>query len=111
MAPSKIASAASCLPLAAWLRVNLGAEVFQLGNKPCPRSMSMHRERGLRTGNALRCDCRLPSSKHAVSILQLWCTLYLCMSRSTCIESGIAEGNMAKKAKKAKKKTGKKKKK
>src|SRR5258707_13639351 len=37
MAPSKIASAPSCLPLAAWLRVNLSADVFQLGNKPCIR--------------------------------------------------------------------------
>jgi hypothetical protein len=86
MAPSKIASAPSCLPLAAWLRVNLSADVFQLGNKPCPRIASTHYERGLRTRNALRCDRRLPSSKRAVSILQLWCTLYLCMSRSTCIE-------------------------
>ena len=59
---------------------------FQLGNKPCPRIASTHRERGLRTRNALRCDRRLPSSKRAVSIFQLWCTLYLCMSRSTCIE-------------------------
>jgi len=49
MAPSKIASAPSCLPLAAWLRVNLSADVFQLGNKPCPRIASTHRERGLRT--------------------------------------------------------------
>jgi hypothetical protein len=67
MAPSKIASAPSCLPLAAWLRVNLSADVFQLGNKPCPRIASTHRERGLRTRHALRCDRRLPSSKRAVS--------------------------------------------
>src|SRR6476661_5280596 len=28
LAPSKIASAPSCLPLAAWLRVNLSADIF-----------------------------------------------------------------------------------
>jgi hypothetical protein len=79
-----------------------------------PRIASTHRERGSPTRNALRCERRLPCSKRAVSILQLWCTLYLCTSRcSTCISTnfGIPEGKMAKKAKKAKKKTGKKKKK
>jgi hypothetical protein len=79
-----------------------------------PRIASTHRERGSPTRNALRRERRLPCSKRAVSILQLWCTLYLCTSRcSTCISTnfGIPEGKMAKKAKKAKKKTGKKKKK
>jgi hypothetical protein len=51
-----------------------------------------------------RGDC-LPSSKRGVSILQLWCTLNVCMRLPTCIYRifGISEGNMAKKAKKAKK--------
>jgi hypothetical protein len=38
-------------------------------------------------GDALRLDCRLPCSKRAVSILQMWCTLYLCMSMSTALNS------------------------
>ena len=58
---------------------------------------------------------RLPSSKHAVSILQLWCTLtFMHVDARLALNQscGITEGNMAKKAKKAKakKKTGKKKK-
>jgi len=42
-------------------------------------------------GSATRCgmDRRLPSLQRAVSILQLWCTLPLCMSRSTCIETQL----------------------
>ena len=59
---------------------------------------------------------RLPSSKRAVSIPILWCTLNACMSMVGLhwTTFGKMEGNMAKKAKKAKKtakKTAKKKKK
>jgi hypothetical protein len=91
------------------------AHLLQPGNKPC-RRVSRRRivKEAPPTRNALRCERRLPCSKRAVSILQLWCTLYLCTSRcSTCISTNfrIPEGKMAKKAKKAKKKTGKKKKK
>lgn len=34
-----------------------------------------------------RCDRRLPCSKRTVSILQMWCTLCLCMSMSTAFNS------------------------
>jgi hypothetical protein len=59
---------------------------------------------------------RLPSSKRAVSILQLWCTpTFTHVDARLALNQlfGTTEGNMAKKAKKAKakKKTAKKKKK
>jgi len=37
-------------------------------------------------GKSRRCGGRLPSSKHGVSILQLWCTLSDACRWSTCIE-------------------------
>jgi hypothetical protein len=73
-----------------------------------------HHARASSGRKSRRCDGRLPYSKQAVSILQLWCTLVNACRLSTCTEPtlGITEGNMAKKAKKAKKaKTAKKKKK
>jgi len=54
------------------------------------------RRRIVRTGPPTaspdRSDHRLPSLKRAVSILQLWCILYSCMSRSTCIEPTLDRG-------------------
>ena len=107
IAPSKIASPLSCLPLAAWPYVNLVTDILQPGNKPCPRIAPTDRERHATVWPPFT------FFEARISILQLWCTLCSCMSGSTCIERnlGIAEGNMAKKAKKAKKTTGKKKKK
>ena len=52
VAPSKIASPPSCLPLAAWLHVNLGTDVLQLGDNPCQRIAPTDRERGSLTCNA-----------------------------------------------------------
>ena len=69
-----------------------------------------HRERPSCTRNVVTAVYLLRST---VSILQLWCTLSYACRCSTCVELnfGITEGTLAKKAKKAKKKTGKKKKK
>src|SRR6516164_3972422 len=54
-------------------------------------------------------DRRLPSSKRAVSILRLWCTLpFMRVDDRSALKHGATEGNMAKKAKKAKAKKAKK---
>jgi hypothetical protein len=87
IAPSKIASPPSCLPLAAWLHVNLGTDVLQLADKPCPRIAPTGRERGSLTCNARRCDRRLPSSKRAVSFCNCGVRYIYARRGSTCIES------------------------
>jgi hypothetical protein len=56
--------------------------------QPCPGIASMHCEGGP-TRKPPRRDRRLPYSEHAVSIFRSWCTLYPCVSRSTCIESTL----------------------
>ena len=76
--------------------------------------VQVSRERFFHSKSRKQRERRLPSSKRAVSILQLWCTLtFMHVDARLALNQsfGITEGNMAKKAKKAKKKTGKKKKK
>lgn len=69
MAPSKSASPSSCSPLTAWLCVNLVKDVLQL----CPRMTPRLVREAHSPCNARRCDRCLPSSKHDLSIMQLWC--------------------------------------
>jgi hypothetical protein len=97
--------------------MSVSARMFSikaLSLRPCV--VSECRKRASCTQTSQRCERRLPSSKRAVSILQLWCTLtFMHVDARLALNQlfGITEGNMAKKAKKAKakKKTGKKKKK
>ena len=69
------------------------------------RCVQASREGFVRGRKSRRCSSRLPSSKRSVSILQLWCSLNVCMSNIDLHRAnlGATEGNMAKKAKKARK--------
>jgi hypothetical protein len=87
IAPSKIASPPSCLPLAAWLHVNLGTDVLPLGDK----RVRVSRRRIVR-------EVRSPASRDGVTAVYLlrsaqyqFCNcgvlcIYACRG-STCIES------------------------
>jgi hypothetical protein len=95
----------------------LAADVFTQGSEfASTHRVHVWRESFVHLKSRKRRERRLPSSKPAVSILQLWCTLtFMHVDARLALNQffGITEGNMAKKAKKAKakKKTGKKKKK
>jgi hypothetical protein len=84
IAQRKIGSAPSCLRSAAWLHLNLGAVLFQPGDKACSDIASTYRKERSPTRNALASELPFTFFEARGINSAIVVYVYACMSRSTC---------------------------